>query len=103
MNRQRFGDVGGVKPGGFVAGTWTRDGKDLLGFGWSGAWRRWTTRNISSDEGEAGMTGMAVGNESWTEIPAVFGHFGPVKGIAWDAQGNYLMSTRYGDIFGVDE
>jgi WD40 repeat protein len=89
MNRQRFGDVGGVKPGGFVGGLWARGGKEVLGFGWNGSWRRWRDTSPSSDDDEA-----VIEAEKWVEIPAVLGHNAPVRGLGWDPEGNYLISTR---------
>lgn len=89
MIRQRFGDVGGVKPGGFVGGLWARGGKEVLGFGWNGSWRRWrdTSQLLDGDDDvvEAG---------SWVETPAVLGHCAPVRGLGWDPEGKYLISTR---------
>lgn len=89
MNRQRFGDVGGVKPGGFVGGIWGRNGKEVLGFGWNGSWRRW--RNTSTVEAKYGDGSP---REVWKEVPAVVGHSGPVRGLAWDPRGDYVVSTR---------
>lgn len=90
MNRQRFGDVGGVKPGGFVGGMWGAGGKEVLGFGWNGSWRRW--RNTSSSTPM--QNEVTSFSETWVEVPAVLGHSGPVKGLAWDPKGDYLVSTR---------
>ncbi|KAF8332818.1 WD40-repeat-containing domain protein [Cantharellus anzutake] len=75
----RFGDVGGVKAGGFVGGLWAQGGKEVVAWGWNGGWRRW-----SREEGA---------NETWREIGAVTGHQGPVRGLAWDPEGNYLLSA----------
>ncbi|EPQ59532.1 WD40 repeat-like protein [Gloeophyllum trabeum ATCC 11539] len=82
INRQRFGDVGGQRLGGFVGGIWSRGGADALAWGWSGGWRRW--RCTSTDTNEA---------EVWKEIGAVTGHNGPVRGITWSPQGEYLISA----------
>lgn len=90
MNRQRFGDVGGVKPGGFVSGMWGANGNEVLGFGWNGSWRRW--RNVSPPT--SAHDGNIALRESWTEVPAVLGHCGPVRGLAWDPNGDYIISTR---------
>lgn len=62
----------------------------MLGFGWNGGWRRW--RDVSKEDGD-NAEGV---KENWVEIPAVLGHCGAVKGIAWDAKGDYLISTRFG-------
>ncbi|EMD41027.1 hypothetical protein CERSUDRAFT_44275 [Gelatoporia subvermispora B] len=40
INRQRFGDVGGQRLGGFVGGLWARRGMEACAWGWSGGWRR---------------------------------------------------------------
>jgi len=81
INRQRFGDVGGQRLGGFTGGLWAENGTQVLAWGWSGGWRRWccTSANI----------------ETWNEIGAISGHNGPVKGLDWSPDGNYLISSRY--------
>jgi elongator complex protein 2 len=86
VNQQRFGDVGGQRLGGFVGGLWTADGSEALAWGWSGGCRRW--RCAQTSEG-------AAENEIWTEVGALTGHAGPVKGIAWSPGGEYLMSAGY--------
>ncbi|KAI9510450.1 WD40 repeat-like protein [Russula earlei] len=88
INQQRFGDVGGQRLGGFVGGLWAADGLEALAWGWSGGWRRWQC----APENEEGAR-----NEVWTEVGALTGHAGPVKGIAWSPGGEYLIST------GVDQ
>jgi elongator complex protein 2 len=79
-NRQRFGDVGGVKAGGFVGGLWAGGGMQVLGWGWNGSWRRWGATSDAELE--------------WIEIGAVGGHQGPVRGVTWDSTGRFLLSTR---------
>ncbi|KIM46249.1 hypothetical protein M413DRAFT_16963 [Hebeloma cylindrosporum] len=37
INKQRFGDVGGQRLGGFLGGLWANSGKDVLAWGWAGA------------------------------------------------------------------
>ncbi|KAH9963197.1 WD40-repeat-containing domain protein [Russula dissimulans] len=88
INQQRFGDVGGQRLGGFVGGLWTADGSEALAWGWSGGWRRWRCAQTNEE---------VAGNEVWTEVSALTGHDGPVKGIAWSPGGEYLIST------GVDQ
>ncbi|KAI0254274.1 WD40 repeat-like protein [Lactifluus subvellereus] len=71
INQQRFGDVGGQRLGGFVGGLWTDAGSEALAWGWSGT----------------------TGNEIWTEVGALTGHTGPIRGIAWSSGGEYLISA----------
>lgn len=82
VNRQRFGDVGGQRLGGFVGGLWACSGRDILAWGWAGGWRRWHCE--ASDEDSA---------ETWAETGAISGHAGPVRGIAWSPGGEYLISV----------
>ncbi|KAF9507357.1 hypothetical protein BS47DRAFT_1373915 [Hydnum rufescens UP504] len=78
-NRQRFGDVGGVKAGGFAGGLWAGGGMQVLGWGWNGSWRRWGATSDAELE--------------WIEMGAVGGHQGPVRGVTWDSTGRFLLST----------
>lgn len=88
INRQRFGDIGGQRLGGFVGGIWTEHGKQALGWGWSGGWRRWTCSQPAHQHDSADK-----GPEEWTEIGAISGHSAAVRGISWSPAGEYLMST----------
>jgi len=85
INRQRFGDVGGQRLGGFVGGLWARGGKDVLAWGWAGGWRRWTCIPSMSE----------LADESWSEVEAISGHSGPIKGLDWSPDGNYIISAGY--------
>ncbi|KAJ3556851.1 hypothetical protein NP233_g11887 [Leucocoprinus birnbaumii] len=87
INRQRFGDVGGQRLGGFVGSLWTRGGQEALTWGWAGGWRRWACKNM----------GEADSEEVWQELGAISGHRGPVKGLSWSPNGEYLISA------GVDQ
>ena len=62
------------------------EGSEMSAWGWSGGWRRWRCVQ-TSEEG--------AGDEIWTEVGALTGHAGPVKGIAWSQGGEYLISTGY--------
>ncbi|KAA1466180.1 WD40 repeat-like protein [Dentipellis sp. KUC8613] len=81
INRQRFGDVGGQRLGGFVGGLWASRGNEAMAWGWSGGWRRWRCEAPATVEGGAPDTD--VEKEVWTEVGAISGHAGPVKGISW--------------------
>ena len=85
INRWRFGDVGGQRLGGFIGGMWAKHGREALAWGWSGGWRRWLSSEVFENASE----------ESWKEIGAVGGHNGPIKGIDWSTNGEYLISVRY--------
>ncbi|KAF8351519.1 WD40-repeat-containing domain protein [Amanita rubescens] len=83
INRQRFGDVGGQRLGGFVGATWAQGGEEALAWGWAGGWRRWRCNGPTSNESE----------EVWDEVSAISGHNGPVRGLAWSPGGDYLISA----------
>jgi elongator complex protein 2 len=85
INRQRFGDIGGQRLGGFVGGLWARDGREAMAWGWAGGWRRWRCdQDVEEGEGR---------DEEWLEVGAVGGHSGPVKGLDWSPKGKYLVSA----------
>ena len=86
INRQRFGDVGGQRLGGFVGGLWARHGADVMAWGWNGGWRRWRCQS-SSDPGTITL-------EEWSEVGAITGHRAPVRSVAWSPAGEYLISAR---------
>jgi elongator complex protein 2 len=84
INRQRFGDVGGQRLGGFVGGIWADNGNEVMAWGWSGGWRRWRCVPSSGNQPV----------EEWTEVGAITGHSAPVIGLAWSPNGEYLASAR---------
>ncbi|THH12348.1 hypothetical protein EW145_g55 [Phellinidium pouzarii] len=87
INQQRFGDIGGQRLGGFVGATWARNGFDALAWGWGGGWRRWRSQT------ETGSTESRHFSERWMEVNAISGHNGPVHGVSWSPDGEYLIST----------
>ncbi|KZV75438.1 WD40 repeat-like protein [Peniophora sp. CONT] len=87
ISRERFGDIGGQRLGGFVGALWVTQGKEVLGWGWAGGCRRWRVASMSA----------SVESEKWTEVGAISGHAGPVRGISWAPSGEYLFSV------GVDQ
>ncbi|KIK97989.1 hypothetical protein PAXRUDRAFT_806166 [Paxillus rubicundulus Ve08.2h10] len=86
INRQRFGDVGGQRLGGFVGGLWARTtrGDEAMAWGWNGGWRRW--RSIQTTAGEAEI-------DQWMEFGAISGHNGPVRDLEWSPAGEYVISV----------
>ncbi|KAI0663098.1 WD40 repeat-like protein [Cubamyces menziesii] len=85
INRQRFGDVGGQRLGGFVGGLWARGGSDAMAWGWNGGWRRWRCRTPETSQGPA--------LEEWSEVGAITGHRASVHSVAWSPGGEYLISA----------
>ncbi|KAI0939553.1 hypothetical protein AcV5_000934 [Taiwanofungus camphoratus] len=87
IDRQRFGDVGGQRLGGFVGGLWTCDGSEASAWGWGGGWRRWRCRLETIDGSPYAQ------NENWSEVGAIGGHSAAVRGLSWSPRGEYLIST----------
>ncbi|KAI0028203.1 WD40 repeat-like protein, partial [Vararia minispora EC-137] len=85
INCERFGDVGGQRLGGFVGGLWLANGREVLAWGWSGGTRRWRMVDVNT------QTRLESGK--WVEVGALTGHLGPVRGISWAPDGEYLLST----------
>ncbi|KZT62360.1 WD40 repeat-like protein [Calocera cornea HHB12733] len=82
LNRQRFGDIVG-KGMGFFGALWGNDGCDVLAHAWNGSFHRW---HIHVAEAEHHITG------SWEPALAVTGHSQPVRDIAWEPHGRYVLS-----------
>ena len=82
ISRQRFGDIGGQRLGGFVGGLWAQDGREALAWGWGGGWRRWRCQ-----------TPTDTVDENWIEVSAMTGHSGAVNGIDWSPNGEFLISV----------
>ncbi|KAI0316700.1 WD40 repeat-like protein [Amylostereum chailletii] len=88
INRERFGDVGGQRLGGFVGGLWGRGGFEAFAWGWAGGWRRWVCATDAESQGI-----QNVESEKWVEVGALSGHAGPVRGLSWSPGGEYLISA----------
>ena len=85
VNRNRFGDIGGQRLGGFVGGLWDTNGEEILAWGWNGGWRRW--RHDANAQGDI--------VQAWMEANAITGHNNVVKDICWSPRGEFLASTRF--------
>lgn len=82
INAQRFGDIGGQKLGGFIGGLWAgQSTPEVLAWGWTGGWRRWRQVDTQTDR--------------WEETQGITGHQGAVRGLTWDPDGAYFISTSY--------
>ncbi|CAK7210915.1 Elongator subunit elp2 [Sporothrix bragantina] len=93
--------------GGFWAGLWSPDGREVVTLCRTGSWRRWTTAVMSAvAEASAEDTKTRENsNEETNEAPAedtetrwvqalgVTGHVAPVTGVSWSRDGAYLLST----------
>ncbi len=67
-----------------MGGLWGAHGTQAIAWGWAGGWRRW----------RCGWSANDMVHESWTEVGAITGHNGPIKGLDWSPDGNYLVSSR---------
>lgn len=83
VSQQRFGDVGGQRLGGFVGCLFSENGNNAVAWGWGGGWRSWRSQVDQT------------GSETWSEVGAISGHRGIVRGISWSPGGEYLISTGY--------
>ncbi|CAK7565580.1 MAG: Elongator subunit elp2 [Sporothrix epigloea] len=66
--------------GGFWAGLWSPDGREIVTLCRTGSWRRW-------------VTVAAEGGSRWVQALGVTGHVAPVTGVSWSRDGTYLLST----------
>ncbi|CAK7268999.1 Elongator subunit elp2 [Sporothrix epigloea] len=66
--------------GGFWAGLWSPDGREIVTLCRTGSWRQWTT--AAAEEGSR-----------WVQALGVTGHVAPVTGVSWSRDGSYLLST----------
>lgn len=83
---RRFGEFTSATNLGFFGALWGKSAQSVLAHGWGGSWHVW--RQEGRDEGETGA------NEGeWEPIVAVGGHFGEVKTLAWEPEGEFLISA----------
>ncbi|ERS95723.1 hypothetical protein HMPREF1624_07798 [Sporothrix schenckii ATCC 58251] len=88
--------------GGFWAGLWSPDGKEVVTLCRTGSWRRWTLATTSRAAGEDKSEAPAEDKKDedkkdedarWIQAVGVAGHVAPVTGVAWSRDGAYLLST----------
>lgn len=78
----RFGEFSSATNLGFFGALWGKDGRSVLASGWGGSWHVWRK------EGNDG-----VASAEWEPIVATAGHFGAVKSVQWEPEGEYLLSA----------
>ncbi|SGY21675.1 BQ5605_C016g08263 [Microbotryum silenes-dioicae] len=79
---RRFGEFSSATNLGFFGALWGFNARTVLANGWGGSWHAW--RRKEGEEAEA---------ESWDPIVATTGHFGEVRCVEWEPEGEYLMSA----------
>lgn len=72
----RFGEFSSATNLGFFGALWGMDGQSVLASGWGGSWHVWRRDG-----------------EDWEPIVATAGHFGAVKSVQWEPEGEYLLSA----------
>lgn len=77
-NHRRFGEFSSATNLGFFGALWGKESNVVLAHGWGGSWHVWRTTDAE---------------DAWEPILAVGGHFEAVKSIAWEPQGEYLLSA----------
>ena len=77
LNQTRFGELGGVAGLGFFGALWGKNGNEVLAHDWTGSFHRWTSEN-----------------QKWTAAVGIRGHWREVRGIEWQRNGHWLMTTR---------
>lgn len=78
IEKVRVGEVGGNTLG-FYGGKFKKDGKSIIGHGFQGSLHIWNQN--------------AENEKLWEPAVCNSGHFREVKDIAWEANGEYLMSV----------
>jgi hypothetical protein len=50
---------------------------------------------IANSDDELNANSKDISEEQWDEVGAITGHNGPVKGLDWSPEGEYLISAGY--------
>ena len=101
----RVGSAGGILGGsvgaslmGFVDATFSPDATRIVGHGYGGSIHFWTqvqseeTMEVENDTADEGNDDALV-TARWVADPCITGHFRSVEDMAWDSDGEYLLTT----------
>lgn len=83
LTAHRFGEIGGTNLGFFGALFGSR-GNTVLAHGWGGSFHTWRRSPESAS---------ASGSAQWTSVVSVTGHYDEVTSLAWEPEGDYLVSV----------
>lgn len=78
LTSHRFGEIGGTNLG-FFGALWGSKGDTVLAHGWGGSFHVW------SKEKDMGV---------WSPVISISGHFEEVTSLAWEPEGEYLVTVR---------
>ncbi|KAG1457799.1 hypothetical protein G6F56_006533 [Rhizopus delemar] len=81
VNEVRMGDIGGSTYLGFCGALFSPDGKHIVSHGANGSFHVW------KDHSEV------KGENNWSPLVAISGHFKSVESLAWDPKSRYLLSA----------
>ncbi|KAI9257602.1 quinon protein alcohol dehydrogenase-like superfamily [Sporodiniella umbellata] len=81
VNEVRMGDIGGSTYLGFCGALFSPDGKYIVSHGANGSFHVW--KDNSKD----------IGENNWSPLVAISGHFKSVESLAWDPKSRYLLSA----------
>ena len=95
----RVGSAGGILGGsigaslmGFVDATFSPCATRIVGHGYGGSIHYWTMVP-QSETGDGEEEDDEISTARWLSDPCITGHFRPVLDMAWDARGDYLLTT----------
>lgn len=80
-SQHRFGEFTSSTNLGFFGALWGQAGRTVLANGWGGSWHVWKLEK-------------ETGREEWRPQVATTGHLGAVRQVAWEGEGEYLLSAR---------
>jgi hypothetical protein len=102
----RVGAAGGILGGsigsslmGFVGATFSCGADRIVGHGYGGSLHFWSMANNEEDPAEDGGTMEQDQDDDvllsarWLADPCITGHFRPVQDLAWEPNGEYLLTT----------